>query len=389
MRDAREHVVIAGVSVRAFAESAARAGYRVSAVDAFGDLDLRAVAEARPRRRAAGAPFSAFRAAEAAQEIAAPFAAYTSNFENFPRAVSALARGRVLLGNPPAVLERVRNPIALMRALRIRGFTTPATRATPPVLDGRRWLLKPRRSGGGHGTTPWRPGQTAPRGAYWQERIGGVPGSVVFVADGRHAVPLGVSRQLVGERAFGGHGFRYCGSLFATGSAALFERQDELHARAEALAGAVVEAFGLRGLNGVDFIARGGVPVPIEVNPRWSASMELVERATGVSLFGLHARGCAGRLPATPTGGRSARRRVLGKAIVFARRDGIVPQGGLTCSAEVALADLPHPGERILRGHPLCTVLAEAADDERCVRALAAGAAAGYRAIEARARGAA
>ncbi|HEX6615811.1 MAG TPA: ATP-grasp domain-containing protein [Gemmatimonadales bacterium] len=388
MREAREHVLIAGVSVRAFAESAARAGYRVSAVDAFGDVDLRAVAEARPLSRAAGAPFSAVAAAKAAREIPAPFAAYTSNFENFPRAVSRLARGRVLLGNSPAVLERVRDPVALMRALRTRGFTTPATRATAPSPDGRRWLLKPRRSGGGHGTMPWRPGLAAPRGAYWQERIRGVPGSIVFVADGRRAVPLGVSRQLVGERAFGARGFRYCGSLLAAGSAALFERHDELHARAAALAGAVVEAFGLRGLNGVDFIARGGVPMPIEVNPRWSASMELVERATGAALFALHAGGCGGRLPERTPGGRSARG-VLGKAIVFARRDGIVPAGGLTCSAEVALADLPHPGERILRGHPLCTVLAKAADDGRCIRALAAGAAAVYRAVEPRARGAA
>ena len=138
MSDRREHVLIAGVSVRAFAESAARAGYRVSAVDAFGDLDLHAVAEVLPLPRAAGAPFSPVAAARAAREIPASLAAYTSNFENHPRAVAALARGRVLLGNPPAVLERVRDPIALMRALDAHGFVTPATRATAPRLGGRK-----------------------------------------------------------------------------------------------------------------------------------------------------------------------------------------------------------------------------------------------------------
>src|SRR5207247_5596976 len=35
-------ILIAGVSTRGFAESAARAGYDVVAVDGFGDLDLRA-----------------------------------------------------------------------------------------------------------------------------------------------------------------------------------------------------------------------------------------------------------------------------------------------------------------------------------------------------------
>jgi len=30
--------------------------------------------------------------------------------------------------------------------------------------------------------------------------------------------------------------------------------------------------FGLLGINGLDFVARDGIPYPIEVNPRWSAT---------------------------------------------------------------------------------------------------------------------
>src|SRR5215213_3758283 len=103
-------------------------------------------------------------------------------------------------------------------------------------------------------------------------------------------------------------------------SAPVFTAQTALLSRATALASAVAQEFGLRGLNGVDFVARQGVPIPIEVNPRYTASMELVERATGISLFALHADSCAGRLaaaPAMPT-------RVYGKAIVYARRDTVV-----------------------------------------------------------------
>lgn len=385
MPERRPHVLVAGVSARALAESAAGAGYRVSAVDAFGDVDLRAVADVVHLRRDAGTPFSPPAAAAAARGIAAELVAYTSSFENDPRAVAALARGRTLLGNPPAVLEQVRNPLALMRALRARGFATPATRASAPPsgTDGGRWLLKPRRSGGGHGTLPWRRGRRVPRGAYLQERIDGVPGSLVFAADGRRALPLGLSRQLVGERAFGAHGFRYCGSLLASSAAPLFERQEELLERAAALAAAVTEAFGLLGLNGVDFIARAGVPLPLEVNPRWSASMELVQRATGTSLFGIHAAACAGRLPPAP---RRSGARVHGKAIVFARREIVVPGGRW---AGTRIADVPHRGERIRRGHPVCTVLADADDGAGCLRALAASAAEIYRATEPRTRGAA
>jgi len=144
----------------------------------------------------------------AARTVAADLVAYTSNLENHPAAVAALVRGRRLLGNAPAVLRRVRNPITLMRGFRARGLATPATRASAPAVgfNGRRWLLKPRQSGGGHGTLPWRRGLRVSRRAYIQERIAGVPGSIVFAADGRRAVLLGVSRQLIGERAFGGRG---------------------------------------------------------------------------------------------------------------------------------------------------------------------------------------
>jgi predicted ATP-grasp superfamily ATP-dependent carboligase len=187
----------------------------------------------------------------------------------------------------------------------------------------------------------------------------------------------------VGQRSFGARGFRYCGSLLASKRAPLFPRQAELLVRATALACAVTEAFGLRGLNGLDFVARDGVPLPIEVNPRYSASMELVERATGSSLFAIHAEACEGRLP-EPAG---LPVRVHGKAIIYARRD-ILVSDPVAWRVPV-IADVPHPGVRIGRGHPICTLLADGLDAESCLRALVASAATIYRAVEPRARGAA
>ncbi len=367
----RAHVVIAGVSTRALAASAARAGYRVTAVDAFGDADLAAIAALVPLRREPGRPFDADEAARAVRSVPADFAAYTSNFENHPSAILALARGRRLLGNPANTIRSVRDPLALARALRVRGFEVPLTRASAALAPNRRrWLLKPRRSGGGHGTLAWRPGMAVPRSAYLQERIAGTPGSIVFAADGRRAVPLGLTRQLVGMPAFGASGFRYCGSLLA-GDAPLFPRQAELLARAGELASAATEAFGLRGLNTVDFIARRGVPVPIEVNPRYSASMELIERATGLSLFQAHLESSGGLLPRRP----SAPAEVWGKAIVFARRATVIDD---SAAWSVDLADVPHRGERIARGRPVCTVFARGRTGEACTAALARAASAVY-----------
>ena len=382
---ARGHVLLAGVTTRALAVSAAKVGYRVSAADAFGDLDLRAVAEVVPVPR----PLGHFRpgpAAAAAACVSASMAAYTSSFENDPAAVARLSHGRRLLGNPPAVLLRVRNPIELMRLLRGTGFATPDTRVSPaPGTPGRAaWLLKPRRSGGGHGIRLWRAGQPVPRSSYLQERIVGIPGSIAFAADGRSAVTLGLSRQIVGDARLGIGGFRYCGSILATPAMPLFPNQEELLERAAAVAAMVTREFGLVGLNGIDFIAHKGVPYPIEVNPRYSASMELVERARSISLFEVHARACDGLLPLPVTPGN----RVHGKAIVFARHDVRLgnTQGWV---GQASLADVPQAGEKIRRGQPICTVFAEAQSGQACHRLLLQRATGVYRIVESRKRRAA
>jgi predicted ATP-grasp superfamily ATP-dependent carboligase len=375
----QERVLLTGVSTRALAQSAARAGYRVAVVDAFGDADLRAVADVVSLR-----PFRADAAARAARGISASLVAYTSNFENHPGAVAVLGRERRLLGNPPDVLERVRHPLHLARALAKQGFAVPRTRASAPP-DGspaRRWLLKPRRSGGGHGTSAWRAGHRVPRGAYLQERVAGLPGSIVFAADGREVTPLGLTRQLIGEPSFGSRGFRYCGSLLASREATLFPRQGELAGLAIELARFITRTFGLRGLNGLDFIASDGVPFPIEVNPRYSASMELVERAGGVSLFRTHLDACAGRLGDPP----AASPEIVGKAIVFARHGVVIDDPDRW---EVELADIPQPGERIPAGRPICTVFARARTGEACRAALAAAAERVYHATAKRTKGAA
>ena len=127
-----EQVVIAGISTRALAASAARAGYRVTAVDAFGDMDLRRTADVILGRSQQPAQYEPLSAATAANRIPAGLTCYTSNFENYPAAVERLARGRTLLGNPASVLKRVRDPLLLMNTLRQLGFSVPKTRSSAP-----------------------------------------------------------------------------------------------------------------------------------------------------------------------------------------------------------------------------------------------------------------
>jgi predicted ATP-grasp superfamily ATP-dependent carboligase len=349
------------------AESAALAGYAVWSLDAFGDLDQHPGVRAVSLPRDIGAPFTVDAVVRAAESVETDVVAYLSPFENHPAAVERLSRGRALWGNSASVLRRVREPGVISRA--------------SGVSDSNRWLVKPRASGGGHGIDWWTPGKPVPAGSHVEPYIEGEPGSIVFVAAGRDLVPLGLTSQLVGEAAFGASGFRYCGSVVIPSPVVIPSEARDPHRpgrktwqlldSALHVARGVVAEFDLVGINCIDFIAHDGVAIPIELNPRWSASMELIERTYGVSVFGLHAAACeAGELPTVDLA-RAHTNTVIGKAIVFARHD-------VTCGdtalwlGDNTVRDVPHPGEQIPAGRPVCTIFASGADTDACYAGLVA-----------------
>ena len=349
-----QRVLLAGVSTRAMAESAALAGYAVWSLDAFGDLDQHPDVKAVSLARDVGVPFSVDAVVRAAERIETDVVAYLSPFENHPASVERLARGRALWGNSASVLRRVREPGVVSRAA--------------GVSNSDRWLVKPRASGGGHGIEWWSPGNPVPVGSHVEPFVAGEPGSIIFVAAGRDLVPLGLTSQLVGDVSFGATGFRYCGSILHDTPNA--QRRSQLLDSALHVARSVVAEFDLVGVNCIDFVAREGVAVPIEVNPRWSASMELVERAGGVSVFGMHAAACAaGELPRFDITGAHVTTTVSGKAVVFARHD--VTCGDTTAwLGDSTVRDVPHPGEHIPAGRPVCTIFAIGADADACYAGL-------------------
>ena len=391
---ASERILICGVSTRAAAESAARAGFDVTAIDAFGDLDQHAGVRALSLPRDFGRQFTPAAAAAVARGLDCDAAAYLSPFENHPRAVDAIAAGRTLLGNPPDVLRRVRDPFLLARVLQARGFPSLAVRTdsssgpTGPggpgdPNDPNAWVLKPLRSGGGHRIRRWRHGERIPRGCYLQQQAAGTPGSFLFVAARGAAAPIGISRQLMGDAAFGAAGYRYCGNIVGSADVLRFARHGLLVRTLRAMAGALADEFGLAGVNGIDFVADNGVPFTVEVNPRWSGAAELVEAWSGRSVFAAHAAACLhGTLPDgdAPAGRRPG---AVGRAIVFARADVAM---GETRSwlADDGIRDVPHPGERIASGRPVCSVLASGRHADECRAALVARADAVYEALDMR-----
>lgn len=378
-------VLVLAVSARSVSESAARAGYVTQAIDAFGDLDQLSHTPTVALSRERGIPWSARAAAVAARGSRCDFVTYGAGFENHPGVVSALATIAPVVGNPPAVLRRARDPLEVSRVLAARGFCVPAITDTPPAssrgtrdLSRRRWLRKPVESGGGSRISNWRTGvPLAPR-MILQERIPGVPGSVVFAADGRRIVPLAISTQLIGDARFGASGYRYAGNILDHAASR------PLVDAAVALARAATEELGLVGVNGIDFVARDDVPWPVEINPRYSASMELAERGYGVSIFDAHVRACRGELPPFDLAGARRSGAVLGKAVLYARRTVTLGDTARWLD-DRNVRDVPHPDETIPKGRPICTIFARAESAAACELALADRAAAMYAQIERRA----
>lgn len=387
-------VVIVGTSTRAIADSAARAGFQVTAVDGFADLDQHPAVDTRLVTPDASGLASAGALASAAACLPADAVAYLSPFENHPDLVARLAAGRTLLGNTPDVLRRVRDPRQVMTALRRRGFAVPDTRLSSEVrlsgADCSGYLSKPIASGGGHGVRLHRSDETPADDRYLQRWVSGTPASVVFLAAAGRAVPLAVSRQLVGEPGFGADGFRYCGNIVSGPSAVAgpgcasraggWPADAAVSREAGRLAEAAADEFGLAGVNGIDFVASAGRAVPVEINPRWSASIELVERVTGSPIFSGHACAClAGELP-SPDSVALRPGHAWGKAVVFARHACLMGDAEAWL-ADPDIRDVPRRGETIAAGHPICTVFASGPTDGECFERLVERASAVYRAM--------
>jgi len=377
-------LALIGVSVRALAESAALAGEEVVAADFFGDRDLARVCESYAVGRDLGLPLTAQGLATAARRLRADAVVYAANLENHPEVVAGISGWARVIGNDAATLARVRDWASLRRVCAAAGIAVPETLLPGEERRARagvRWLRKRRRSGGGHGVRRWC-GTALDADHLLQAEIPGRPASVAFVADGQGARVLAVSEQLIGRRRLGARGFTWCGNLvpFTTAPA----EADALLPQARRAATVLTRHYGLRGLNGLDCVVERDVHGAlrlwlIEVNPRFTASMELAEAAVGRSLFALHVAACEGRLPAdlleTAPQGHAA------KGVVYARRMCTMP--ATTDWRLRGRSDVPWPGQRIEKGHPVCSVRCAGASRAACLTGLRRAAAAVYEEIEA------
>jgi predicted ATP-grasp superfamily ATP-dependent carboligase len=321
------------------AQLAVADGYEVTALDRFGDVDLRAIAP--------GATASSNDALAAlAVGVEADAVVYGGGLENRPDLVARLSQGRELLGTPAELLDAVRDPWAVAVAARAAGARAPETRSVGDLRDLGRdrgaWVRKPLRGGGGRGVRRWMGGRLR-TSEILQRHVGGMSCSAAAIADGRRATVLGITEQL--HRA---PGFGWTGNT--TPPRLPISEQAELDGQLRAVCAEVAARFGVRGAFGVDAIWDGRHAWVLEVNPRPPAALELF----GPGSFEAHVRAARGLgLPAA--GSPPATWCAKVKLVLFAPRDLRAPDPGWWPVGLVR--DIPHPGEIIKRGEPVCTLV--------------------------------
>lgn len=384
--------LLVGVSVRAVMESAAASGHRVTGIDFFGDADAllhgRVIClEDLGQKQTVNNLF------KAAKEIPCSGLVYASGPENTPEELQFWENRGLLRGNEGSVLRKVRDPWKLQQCLKISGVQMPpfySVEQWKKSIKKGRWLLKALNRGSCHGITGLPEGMAhAPDTLFELNRLSpcivqryieGVSASATFLSDGYDAVVLGTSRQLIG-RGRGNSGeqlFFYEGNIVPLDVRGFMD--NNYLSKINDVAKSLTLGFGLKGINTVDFILNSEGIWILEVNPRWSASVELIERYLGGSLFNHHVRGCAGRgLPrfeeTNPAGTDRAGRNeelkcFIGKKLVFAERDlhiGDLKEKAFRCLYEQGVRDIPRSNTKIGKGQPLCTVLAEGISDQHCL----------------------
>ncbi|MGL6096176.1 MAG: ATP-grasp domain-containing protein, partial [Fimbriiglobus sp.] len=348
-------------------------------VDLFADRDTLAICERVWKCDPARYPDGLFELAKLAPPM--PWM-YTGGLENYPELVGELAKDRELWGNGPDVLRLVRDPRRLVELLgELNGLFADVRVAGDAAPTAGNWLYKPLSGSGGFEVrvaTPrdWVEVVRPHSRAYLQWHIPGEPQSVVFGYGCSQSRTLGVSRQLVGEVWLHGRPFQYCGSVGP------LDYSDDLAQGVVMLAKRLAKLVGLSGVWGVDYIATGEDQIPIEVNPRYTASAEVFDTWPDYPVrpwFFPNAPKSPARIRPRFTAGK-----VVGKAVYYAPCPITFPAAGpwddsLARAADVChrpdFADIPHPGDRIEPGQPVLTILTDSPTEADCLARLKARAA--------------
>jgi predicted ATP-grasp superfamily ATP-dependent carboligase len=337
-------------SGRAIAESAHRAGYRVTVLDLFCDQDTQAVADCWPVTQG----FANLDVDIFAQEIASLVpnfpcgVVYGAGLEASASLLKRLSSCCHLLGNDPSVLEMLRRPRRFFSLLDRLGIAHPEVSfSAPNCATGRSWLFKRAGSCGGQGVAYFSPQYAAADSTcYYQKHIPGQVMSVLFIADGeRH--------RTIGYNMLGIPGASSPEPFLYNGAIAQASLRDGVRIQIEQVVDKLVSSLGLRGINSIDFIQNDAGSFVVDLNPRPTATLELYEHLMPDGWIKRHIEACRGELPVIPI---VASAEMHGHQIVYAPRTIEIP---IDVAWPQWIKDRPGSGARVHKGEPLCSLYAK------------------------------
>jgi predicted ATP-grasp superfamily ATP-dependent carboligase len=350
-------ILIAALTGRALAQSANRGGIPVIVLDLYNDSDTHRYARHSRAVAQHEHGFDASALIKAADELCQPqYCAglvYGSGFEDQPQLLNQIAAGRPLFGNTADTVTRIKDPRQFFALLDGFNIAHPEVRYSPP-RPACGWLAKKIGGYGGIHVLP-AAGRQPDGMHYYQKLESGRCMSATFLADGKKSHVIGFNEQWTTSA---GSPFSYAGAIShakidAVVQADVARKLDQL-----------VEASGLVGLNGMDFLMRGNEFRVLEINPRPCATMDLYDADCKESLFAWHLRACRGELPQTQLVTRKIMR---GHAVVYADRS-------LRMSPNMKtpewVSDIPGADRYFQPGEPVCLVHAQGASTQQVKRLL-------------------
>jgi predicted ATP-grasp superfamily ATP-dependent carboligase len=343
-------ILLIGSNVRFLAENATHHGREVFTVDYYGDWDTKRLSGNRSIKREGSGALDLRELMKLAAGVENSGVVYGPGFENDLMALARLSDLGRVIGCSLETVKKTRDPYSLARAATAWNFSYPKIFTEPAdSMRAERWLIKPLASLGGSGIRfvddSYRPGMER---VYYQKFHSGMPSSAIVVSNGSEAALVAVMTQIHGDPSFGADGFKFVGNVFP------HPFTKEITNSATTIAEALTLEFDLKGLWGFDFIYGEGVTL-IEINPRPTSSLGLLDMATWNDLLGLHIDSAGGKksnliLDPGPTG------RYFAQGRVYAKTDTVFT--GSQAWSERGARDIPYEGDFINAGEPVITVTA-------------------------------
>lgn len=402
MNDSGE-IVIWGASTRAASWSAARAGWNIHAWDLFADCDFPDGSSVHKLDDLACNSLQCRLALPLSAESKACFLP-TGGWENAAGLPEWTADHFHLCGCNAEAIARSRDPFFWAEALGRAGLPRLAVRKArqdkneqknnqhirgkknereqaPANRSVERWIRKSLHSIGGLGVRFVMDDSWPEAGFYDQQFQSGLSCSALCFTNADGTRVAGTSLQLTSNTG-PEHPFLYAGNAWPLHQFAEID-STVLSGQASLYAERLAEACGLTGLWGFDFIWQDSQLWVIEINPRYTAAMELFELCSGRSL--LRDAGWCGtntvELPAV-----DSRPACVLKMVLYAEHSFVLPAdwdwknwtqsleseqhqnhaGQFDLWSIPAFSDLPHPGTAFHPGEPICTIWGAGESAAKC-----------------------